>query len=585
MSEIKPGSRRGGAEVAIGLWCAGVEAVQTTNFDAHVASFINVNPDPITGLSQGLQSSKILVIDDEEPNVRLLERVLRRAKYTNIRSTTDPREVATIVQEFQPDLILTDWVMPHLDGAAVIAQLNGLVASEDYLPIVVLTADVTRHTKQHALAAGATDFLTKPFDHLEVLLRIRNLLQARSAHLKIQEQNGTLEQSVRLRTMELERALIELKATQTQIIQQERLAALGAMAGGIAHDFNNSLCAIVGFSEVLLHGAKDGLSAEIAMPALTTILTAAEDAAQTVHRLRDFYRPSGSNEPRLPVQLNTLVEQAVALTSPKWKTQSIAAGREILIETKLDAIPMILGHGAELREVLTNLIFNAVDAMPAGGTIGLRTCVDGEDVLLQVSDTGTGMSDKVRARCLEPFFTTKGERGTGLGLAMVFGVIKRHSGTIDLESAPGRGTTFTFRFAATKLQNEEAVSIAEEFHERSLHVLVVDDQPILRQLLGEYLQNDLHTAVMSADAVDALAKFRLENFDLVITDQIMAGMNGYELAAALKKLKPEVPVILLTGFVQDVLPPTAESAAVDLVVGKPISRAALRNALARVTSA
>jgi CheY-like chemotaxis protein len=191
----------------------------------------------------------------------------------------------------------------------------------------------------------------------------------------------------------------------------------------------------------------------------------------------------------------------------------------------------------------------------------------------------------VRARCLEPFFTTKGERGTGLGLAMVFGVIQRHSGTIDLESAPGRGTTFTFRFAATKLQNDEAVSIAEGFHERSLHVLVVDDQPILRQLLGEYLQNDLHTAVMSADAVDALAKFRLENFDLVITDQIMAGMNGYELAAALKKLKPEVPVILLTGFVQDVLPPTAESAAVDLVVGKPISRAALRNALARVTSA
>ena len=194
------------------------------------------------------------------------------------------------------------------------------------------------------------------------------------------------------------------------------------------------------------------------------------------------------------------------------------------------------------------------------------------------------MSDKVRARCLEPFFTTKGERGTGLGLAMVFGVIQRHSGTIDLESAPGRGTTFTFRFAATQLQNKEAVSVAEKFHERSLHVLVVDDQPILRQLLSEYLQNDLHTAVMAADAVDALAKFQLENFDLVITDQIMAGMNGYELAAALKKLKPRSAGDSADRFRAGMSRP-AGSPAVDLVVGKPISRAALRNALARVTSA
>ncbi len=567
-----------------GYAAPGMEPMQSASFDLRVASFVSMNPAPHDRPDQGLQASRILIIDDEEPNVRLLERILKRANYKDLKSTTDSREVAAIFQEFQPDLILTDWLMPHLNGSAVISQLTALIASDDYLPIIVLTADVTPQTKQRALAVGATDFLTKPFDQIEVLLRIRNLLQTRNAHVKIQEQNAALEDSVRIRTMELERALAELKGTQKQVIQQERLAALGAMAGGIAHDFNNSLCAIVGFSELLLYRAEHGLTREAALAPLTTILTAAEDASQIVHRLREFYRPSEGNERRLPVHLNKLVEQAVLLTSPKWKTQSIAAGREILIETQLGEIPTIPGNGGELREVLTNLIFNAVDAMPEGGTIYLRTRVEGDDVLLQISDTGTGMTEEVRTRCLEPFFTTKGDRGTGLGLAMVFGIIQRHSGTIELESAPGQGATFSFRFATSQGQNQAPISAAEELTERALHVLVVDDQPSLSQLLCEYLRNDLHTAETADGGAEAITKFRSGNFDLVITDQVMAGMNGYELAAALKKLKPEVPVILLTGFVHDTSAPAAESDAVDLVVGKPISRAVLRSALARVTS-
>ena len=561
----------------------GLEAPQRVDFDASVASFADEPHAATTGLDPLTQAFKILIVDDEEANVRLLERILRRAHYQNLKSTTDPRKVASIFQEFQPDLVLTDWLMPHLDGSALIAQLSDLVASEEYLPIVVLTADITQKTKQNALKAGATDFLTKPFDHLEVLLRIRNLLQARSAHLHIQKQNATLEQSVRLRTIELEKALAELKGTQKQVVHHERLAALGEMAGGIAHDFNNSLCAIVGFTEVLLHRVERGLTKEQATGPLTTILTAAEDASQIVHRLREFYRPSAGDERRLPVNINKLVEQSVALTSPKWKTQSIAAGKEILIETHLEEIPAISGNGAELREVLTNLIFNAVDAMPDGGTISISTRAEGGDVHLQLTDTGIGMTEEVRSRCLEPFFTTKGEHGTGLGLAMVFGVIQRHSGTIELESAPGVGTTFRFRFAALPLENYVTTPLAEDQTERSLHILVVDDQPILSQLLCEYLQKDLHTAETARDGAEALAKFNAAKFDLVITDQVMSGMNGYELAAALKVSKPEVPIILLTGFVNGAEDNLPESKAVNIVLGKPIARAALRNALMRVT--
>ncbi|MFN2509224.1 MAG: response regulator [Chthoniobacterales bacterium] len=538
---------------------------------------------PIPGVDSdpALQSARILIIDDEMPNVRLLERILERARFQNVRSTTDSREVERIFQEFQPDLVLTDWVMPHVDGAAVIGQIRELIGSDDYLPVVVLTADVTQQTKERALRAGATDFLTKPFEHLEVLLRIGNLLQARSAHLQIQEQNAALEESVRLRTGELERALEELKGTQKQVIQQERLAALGAMAGGIAHDFNNSLCAIVGFSELLLHEAEHGLTKEAATPPLTNILTAAEDASQIVHRLAEFYRPSETDERRLPINLNTLVEQAITLTAPRWQVQSIAAGREVLIETDLREIPTIAGSSGEIREVLTNLIFNAVDAMPDGGTITFATRAEDGAVLLQISDTGTGMTEEVRTRCLEPFFTTKGESGTGLGLAMVFGIVQRHGGTIALESTLGLGTSFAFRFPTAQSQSAREVSAAEETIERTLHVLVVDDQPILRQLLCDYLENDLHTAEAAATGEEALEKFHGGAFDLVITDQIMAEMNGYELAAELKALKPDVPVILLTGFVDSESEPEPGEG-VDLVVGKPISRAALRSALARV---
>jgi signal transduction histidine kinase len=528
-----------------------------------------------------LHRAKILIIDDEEPNVRLLERMLKRAQFENFLSITDSREAAAIFEKYQPDLVLLDLHMPVIDGFGVIAQLGELIASDDYLPIVVLTADVTQQTKQRALAAGATDFLTKPFEHLEVLLRIGNLLRSRLSHLEIQEQNASLEDSVRLRTIELENALTELKNTQQQVIQQERLAALGTMAGGIAHDFNNALGIIMGFTELLLGDAKNGLTRDKATPPLTTILTAAEDAAQIVHRLREFYRPDDAEEVRRAVNLNQLIEQAVSLTKPRWQTQSIAAGLQIHVRADFGEIPTVAGDAAELREVLTNLIFNAVDAMPEGGVIMLRTRTDGDAVLAQITDTGTGMSEEVRRRCLEPFFTTKGKRGTGLGLSMVFGIIHRHAGTIDIESEPGKGTTFTLRLPAANAESPTTPDTVPSLN-GPFRVLVVDDQPILCQLLCRHLQADLHTVESAHSGSEALEKFRAGDFDLVVTDHVMEGMNGEQLAAATKKLKPGVPVILVTGYGGDSTARKQYSEAIDLVLGKPLSRAALRQAFAKV---
>lgn len=538
------------------------------------AAFADARPDPV-------HASKILIIDDEEPNVRLLERVLTRAGFDNFISTTDSREAAALFAEFQPDLVLTDWLMPEVDGCAVIEQLRALVATDDYLPIIVLTADITMQTKKRALTVGATDFLTKPFDQIEVLLRIQNLLKARVSHLLIQTQNATLEESVRQRTIELERALAALQSSQRQVIQQERLAALGTMAGGIAHDFNNALSIILGFGELLLRDAEHGLTKKNATQPIEAILTAAEDAAKIVHRLSEFYRPDEAGDGRLPVDLNKLIEQAISLTQPRWQTEATASGRTVTIAMALGEIPCIAGDPAELREMLTNLIFNAVDALPRGGTITLDTRCEGEEVVLKISDTGTGMSEEVRQRCLEPFFTTKGKRGTGLGLSMVFGIVQRHGGSIGIASEPGRGTSFTLRLPPTDAGSIASPGASPWSH-GPLRVLVVDDQPILCQLVCEYLQDDLHLVETAVSGRDALEKFQAAPFDLVITDHVMTEMTGEQLAVTIKKISPATPVILLTGYAGDSTAGQQDSTAIDLVLGKPLSRTALRQAFAKV---
>ncbi len=524
---------------------------------------------------------KILVIDDEEPNVRLLERLLLRAGFDRVVCTTDSRQAAALFEDFLPDLVLTDWLMPEIDGCAVIAQLRALIDPDDYLPIVVLTADVTPLTRKRALGAGATDFLTKPFDQTEVVLRMFNLLRARLSHVLVQRQNASLEESVRERTLELESTLAELRDTQQQVIQQERLAALGTMASGIAHDFNNALSVIVGFSEMLLQREEQDPAARDKTQALTRILTAATDASAIVHRLRDFHRPDEAEEHHLPVDLNALLTEAILLTQPRWETDALAAGRVISVEARLGMIGCISGDAVELREVLTNLIFNAVDALPEGGAITLGTRCDGEAVILSIRDNGTGMSADVRHRCLEPFFTTKGKRGTGLGLSMVFGIIQRHAGTIDIESTPGTGTVFTVRLP---LAGEESETLPDAPLEPGgpWRVLVVDDQPVFCQVMRDCLQYDLHLVETALSGHDALEKFRASAFDLVITDHVMAGMPGEQLAVRLKEIDPQIPVVLLTGYTSEITTGHRQIPAIDLILEKPVSRMALRQALARV---
>ena len=393
-----------------------------------------------------LKEAHILMVDDEVATTCLMTNFLHRIGYSRLESINDSARTFEMIESFRPDLILLDLAMPSINGFQVLEGLRANRQSEDQIPVLVLTGDATAENKRRALVAGATDLLVKPFDPSEVSMRIRNLLQARFLRLEIQEQNRLLEERVRERTSQLEDAVENLRTAQQQLVQQERLSAFGEMAGGVVHDFSNALMSVIGYSEMLLSNPVALGNEATVLEYLRIINTAGRDGAHIVSRLRDFYRPRGASDIFETLNLNEIITQSLALARPRCAKRE--SDHSIRFETDLDGSATVAGIGAELREVLTNLIFNAVDAIPGEGVITLGARRRDAEAIVEVIDTGVGMTADVRQRCLEPFFTTKGDGGTGLGLAMVFGIIKRHQGTLEIDSEPGKGTTIRIRLPA-----------------------------------------------------------------------------------------------------------------------------------------
>jgi signal transduction histidine kinase/FixJ family two-component response regulator len=390
----------------------------------------------------------------------------------------------------------------------------------------------------------------------------------------------------------LEEVVQKLKGTQQQIIQQERLQALGEMASGIAHDFNNALTPILGFTSLLIDQPDRLSDVESVKKQLQIILTGAEDAASVVARLKEFYRQQDETDQFTPQDLAELAELAISLTQAKWKDQALAQGATINVASDLLEVPPIMGDASRIREALINLIINAVDAMPGGGTIALRTYTEGNRAVMSVGDTGKGMTEEVKQRCLEPFFTTKGSQGTGMGLSMVYGIIQRHGGTMAIESEFGKGTSFIMRFPIPRGTIPRGTvpaavdTILKSIDLPPLHLLVVDDEPMVALLLTTLLTSGgHHTVVTAANGREGLERFQAERFDLVLTDRAMPEMNGDELAARIKEISPGTPVVMLTGF-GDIMSVTDEKpAGANIVLSKPVSMDSLLQGLAAAMKA
>jgi len=386
----------------------------------------------------------------------------------------------------------------------------------------------------------------------------------------------------------LQQAYDDLHQSQQVVMQQERLRALGQMASGIVHDINNAISPITLYVEFLL-ASETTLSAR-AREYLTTVQQAAQDVAHTMARLREFYRQPVGPPETLPVDLNQVVPQVVELTRAKWRDEPQRLGVTITVHTALqeEGLPPILGVESELREALINLIFNAVDAMPQGGNLTLQTRAIPTAVVVEVIDTGIGMDETTRQRCLEPFYTTKDARGTGLGLAMVYGVTERHAAQLIIESAVGQGTTVRLLFPialSPGKMHDQPEDVAESTH--SLHILVVDDDPLLRRLLQDVLQTEGHVVTVAEGGrmgLEALrvARERQEPFDMVITDLGMPEMDGREVARRVKHTAPDTPVVLLTGWGQAMQQEEALPPHIDFLLSKPPGLWQLREALRTV---
>jgi signal transduction histidine kinase len=378
----------------------------------------------------------------------------------------------------------------------------------------------------------------------------------------------------------LQQAYDELRQSQQAVLQQERLRALGQMASGIAHDINNAISPVSLYTESLLE--REPNLSERARGYLSTIQQAIEDVARTVARMREFYRERQAELTLVRVELNRAIRQVIELTRPRWSDLPQQRGLMIELRTELaDALPEIMGAENEIRDALTNLVFNAVDAMPSGGTLTVRTRRErrenAEDrAVVEVSDTGVGMDEDTRRRCLEPFYTTKGERGTGLGLAMVYGMVQRHSAEIEIESTVGVGTTIRLSFPAHTASMVSAPVSAYPAGPpvRRLRVLLVDDDPVLIKSLQDTLEEDGHRVVATHGGqagIDAFAHAQKkgERFDLVITDLGMPYVDGRKVAASIKELSPATPIILLTGWGQRLIADNDTPANVDKVLSKP----------------
>jgi CheY-like chemotaxis protein len=271
------------------------------------------------------------------------------------------------------------------------------------------------------------------------------------------------------------------------------------------------------------------------------------------------------------------------MTRPRWKDRAEADNIYIRLNLHINSNALVRGDESELREVLVNMVFNAVDAMPAGGTLTLATNENEEHVIISVSDTGCGMTPEVRSRIFDPFFTTKGKAGNGLGLAVSYGIILRHEGTIEVVSATGSGSTFNIKLPVATGAQKASNTETEQPHAASTpslslvgdttraRILVVDDETHVRSLLCEMIQIENCEAASASNGAEALALFAAENFDAVFTDIGMPGMSGWELSRLIRERNAGVPLAVITGWGDVVGSDEQEAASIDWVVTKPFS--------------
>ena len=378
--------------------------------------------------------------------------------------------------------------------------------------------------------------------------------------------------------LDISRDITQRREAEERLLQTEKLRSLGQLASGIAHDLNNVIMVIQGHAELCLRSPH--LEAQV-QGDLEAILESAADGAQVVRRIQAFHRPIDPAEVH-PLEINQVIAATAAQVEGSLPALRPSLGRRVQVQMELSPVPLIAGSEWDLRQLFTNLMLNALDAMPEGGTLTIGSFRQGDWTTVMVRDTGVGMSEELRRRVFEPFFTTKGEAGSGLGLSISHGIVQRHGGEILVESQPGKGSTFTLHFPVLTSEESPTLELGLQGAETpSMSILVIDDDPFVAQTIADMLSGMGHRVTVATSGHQGIEIATTGMHDLVCTDLGMKGTDGWEVVRAVRERRPDLPVYLLTGYGITLYPQSVSQMGAAGVLSKPVSLDALAALLQR----
>ncbi len=387
--------------------------------------------------------------------------------------------------------------------------------------------------------------------------------------------------------------MTERKKIEDRLKQFEKLRALGEMAGGVAHDFNNLLAAILGRAQLIksqIENSGDSCADSMRhcfLESIDVIERASVDGAETVKRIQEFARVRKDEQQFAVLNIEKIIENAIEYTKSRWKDTCESQGVKVIIKKEFERVPSIQGSPAELREVFTNMINNALDAMPGGGEIAFHThCID-DMVRISVKDTGYGMPPEVQERMFDPFYTSKGPHSSGLGMSVSYGIISRHNGSITVRSKENEGTEFIICLPSSKEKEISDTGQAQEEvpaspGETGRKILVIEDEKYIRDILYDMLTAQGHDVTTASGGLDGLQYFEKNEYDMVFTDLSMEDMTGWDVIKAIKK-KSDVSIALITGWGAQIDDREKQEHNVDIVINKPFSMTQIQQVICRFT--
>ena len=522
------------------------------------------------------RNAGILIVDDNQANIDILAGLLEMEGYENVNTTTDPRLTVGLFESLHPDLILLDLMMPHLNGFEVMIQLKEIILPDTYLPILVLTADMSVESKQRALAGGAIDFLVKPFDLVEVALRIKNLLFARFLHQQLHTHNQVLEERVRERTIELEQSNIELIAARDKAQESDRLKA--AFLNNISHEIRTPFNGILGFLSLL---QEHDLPANDRDEYIGIVNKSAYRLMNTINDIVEISQiQAGQMNPEVSkTDINALTAELVS----HFKTEAECKGLEFTINNNLpDSLEYIYTDERKLKSILSNLIDNAVKFTNSGSIeFGIR--LNAYYLEFSVKDTGIGIPEDKHQVIFERFMQVDGSNtrqyeGSGLGLSIAKAHVEMLRGSIRLESEEGKGTTFYVEIPwqppKTIVQKpaEEPQNPEVTVHQ-PLKILVAEDDTVNFDYIHLVLNKANFTVLRAFTGGEAIELCRQNSdIDLILMDIKMPGMDGYAATGEIRRFKPEIPIVAITAYALTNESKTALAAGCNDYLAKPVKK-------------